>query len=72
MKDQWQDKSRLEKIAATMFPGLVDEKTRQEMLAANPEQKAGLQKRFTEGDKLYGKPSPPSVDYSKVPHLKRR
>ena len=36
-----------------MYPSLVDEKTRQEMLAANPEQSKALQRRFTEGDKLF-------------------
>jgi hypothetical protein len=57
MKNSWSDKTRNEKIAGAMYPGLLDAQTRHEMLNANPEQSAGLQKRMNEGDRLYNKPT---------------
>jgi hypothetical protein len=56
MKDDWANRSRMSKIAGAMYPGLLDAQTRQGMLNANPEQSAGLQRRMSEGDKLYNKP----------------
>jgi len=71
MKDRWQDKSRMEKIAAAMYPGHLDAATREQMLKANPEQKAGLQRRMDQSDVMYGRPTKPASDYQKVPGLKR-
>ena len=71
MKDKWSDKSRMEKIAAALYPGHLDEATRREMLAANPEQAAGLKRRMDQSDVMYGRPTKPAPDYQKIPGLKR-
>jgi hypothetical protein len=57
MKDDWANRPRISKIAGAMYPGLLDAQTRSEMLNANSEQSAGLQRRMNEGDKLYNKPT---------------
>jgi len=66
---KWQDRPRIEKLAAAMYFHLAPPEVQREMLAANPEQAAALQSRMDQGDRLYGKASPPPVDYSKVPGL---
>jgi hypothetical protein len=67
LKDQkWVDKPRLEKLAGAVYPHLLPPDVQREMLAANEEQRAGLQKRI---DAFGGaKPQPPK-DYSRVPGL---
>ena len=72
IKNRWSDKTYGEKQAAAVYPGLIDAQTRREMIAANPEQSAGLQRRMSEGDKLYGKPSEPPKNYDHVPTLRRK
>ena len=57
MKDDWANRPRMSKIAGAIYPSLLDAQTRQGMLNANPEQSAGLQRRMSEGDKLYDKPT---------------
>jgi len=72
MKDRWADKTRLEKMAGAMYPSHLDARTQGEMIAANPEQRAGFERRIAEGNKMYGKATvvAPSV-YDRVPGLKR-
>jgi hypothetical protein len=68
---KWQDRPRIEKLAAAMYFHLAPPEVQREMLAANPEQKDALLSRMDQGDRLYGKvkPSPQSTDYSRVPGL---
>jgi len=72
MKDDWANRPRMSKIAGAIYPSLLDAQTRQGMLNANPEQSVGLQRRMSEGDKLYGKPSEPPKNYDHVPTLRRK
>ena len=60
---KWQDRPRIEKLAAAMYPDLVDEATRREMLAANPEMASRL------GPLLERRTDQRATDYSKVPGL---
>jgi hypothetical protein len=66
---KWQDRPRIEKLAAAMYFHLAPPEVQREMLAANPEQAAALRSRMSDGDRVHGKPSSPPVDYSKVPGL---
>lgn len=59
----------MEKIAAAIYPGHLDEATRKQMLEANPEQAAGLKRRMEQSDQMYGRPKPTAPDPSKVPGL---
>ena len=54
MKDGWADRPRISKIAGAMYPSHLDPKTRDEMIRANLEQEAGLKRRISEGDRMYG------------------
>ena len=71
-EQKWADRPRIEKLASAMYPNLIDEATRRDLLAANPEQRPGLQRRMDQGDRMYGKaqPSEPS-NLDRVPGLKR-
>jgi len=71
---KWQDRPRIEKLAAAMYFHLAPPEVQREMLAANPEQAVALQSRMDQGDRLYGKVKPPAppVDYSRVPGLRRK
>jgi hypothetical protein len=59
MKPQtWADKPRIEKLAGAMFPHLLSPEDQRGMLAANPEQRAGMEKRIDQGSRDYGKAKP--------------
>jgi hypothetical protein len=62
----------MSKIAGAMYPSLLDARTRQGMLNANLEQSAGLQRRMSEGDRMYGKPREPPKNYDHIPTLRRK
>jgi hypothetical protein len=71
-KDGWQDKSRLEKIAGAMYPNLLSPEDQRGMIAQNQEQRAGIERRISDGQRSYGvKPSPPLSIYDRVAGLKR-
>ena len=72
MKDRWSDKSRMEKIAGVMWPSLLPEQQQREMLAANEEQRAGLERRIAQGQREIGvRPSVAPSSLDRVPGLKR-
>jgi hypothetical protein len=72
MKDKWQDRSRLEKIAGAMYPNLLSPEDQRGLIAANQEQRAGIEKRLSDGQRSYGvKPSLPLSVYDRVPGLRR-
>jgi hypothetical protein len=59
MKDGWGDRPRASKLAGAMFPHLLDAQTQREMIGANPEVRAALERRIAQGNAVYGvKPAP--------------
>jgi hypothetical protein len=65
MKEGWKDRPRISKIAGAMYPSHLDPKTRDEMIRANLEQEAGLKRRMSEGDRMYGRGQRPQSWWDK-------
>jgi hypothetical protein len=74
MKPQtWADKPRIEKLAGAMYPSLLSPEDQRGMLAANPEQSAGMQRRMDQNARMYGKAKAPTTEgrYDRIPGLVR-